>query len=174
MNEMRNRGYINVMWLDASYWAIKPIDHLFSLIEKDGFFMENSGHNLGTWTSDEVLDDYGMSRDDAMNLPMLIAGGFGLSFDHPIGNSFLNQWLAKSQDGHSFVGSWDNNLGDVSDDPRCKGHRHDMSLASMIAHKHRLSFFPNNTFMAYYGWYEKYKNDPEFNTADISFLLQGM
>jgi hypothetical protein len=172
--EMRSRGYKNVMWMDASFWAIKNLDTIFNIIDRRGYIMIDAGHNVGTWTSDEVLKDFQIDRDFAMTIPMFIAGGFGLNFECDIGNAFLDKWLSKSQDGHSFMGSWDNNMKDVSKDPRCHGHRHDMSVGSLLAADLNMSFFPNNMFMAYYEWYEKYKTDPNYNTDSIALLLQGM
>lgn len=174
MNLMRERGYTNVMWMDASFWAIKPLTNIFDHIQEFGYFMVDAGHVAGVWTSDRVLEAVHITRDDAMKIPLFIAGGFGLAFDSIAGNVFLDTWLKCSRDGYSFHGKWDNNDQSVSSDPRCHGHRHDMSVGSLIAKEMGLKFLPNNTHMAYYEWYQQYKNDPAFDTENVALLLQGM
>lgn len=168
---MRKAGYKQVMWMDSSVWAIENINFMFNSIEASGYLMEDSGHNVGTWSSDTCLNALGVNREDAFGIPMFIAGCFGLSFDTAIGNTFLDKWLSEVD---LFKGSWNNNNLDVSKDKRVHGHRHDMTVASIIAKDMKLEYFKNNTFMSYYEWYQKYKTDPSFNTKMISLLLQGM
>lgn len=171
---MRQRGYENVMWLDASFWAIAPFHNMFDIIEKDGHLMVDADHFIGIWSSDKVLESFNLTRDMAMSMKMFLAGGFGLSFKSERSNKFLDKWLDRSKDGFSFIGKWDNKDRSVSNDPRCHGHRHDMTVGSILAHELKMSYFKVNTFMAYYQWYETYKHTDEVKDKSISFLLQGL
>jgi len=127
--------YKLVLWCDASVWAIKSLQPVFDhLACHSHLFFNISGTNIGTWTSDACLHGFGLNRDLAISMPMLVGGCFGLNLTTLVAQEFLHQWLEKSKDGFSFPGAWDNKQQQVSQDPRCLGHRHDQSVASIIAH----------------------------------------
>ena len=84
-------------------------------------------------------------------MPMFTAGFTGLNFDSKIGVDFLMDWHRYACDGDSFKGTWGNENGQMSKDPRCEGHRHDMSVASLLAHKYGMKMSPGGTYLAYIG-----------------------
>ncbi len=112
--------------------------------------MEEAGWLVGQWATDASLAKLGMSRDAAMTVPMFSAGFTGLDLRNERSREFLRRWHAAAQDGVSFIGPWTNQDRKCSADPRVLGHRHDMTAASIIAHK--LGMVPAKpTFMAYDG-----------------------
>lgn len=135
INKVKEMGYKQILWLDASVYAIKKIDFIWEIIETKGFLMQNAGHFVGTWSNDKCLDYFNLSRNDAISMPMYgNAGLLGLNFNNEKAIDFFNKWHKASEDG-IFVGDWNNNNFSESDDLRCKGHRHDMSAGSIIANK---------------------------------------
>jgi len=125
-------GYEQVLWLDASCVAMKNIDPLFEIIENDGYIGQEAGHYVGTWTNDQSLKMYNLTRDKAMYFPMIgNAGLLGLNRHNELAMDFFNQWHNASKDG-GFIGSWTNKNNTESIDTRCKGHRHDMSHSSIL------------------------------------------
>jgi len=104
---------------------------------------------------------------------MFSGGLIGLNFKNNIANEFLNQLFAKTKDG-SFVGAWRNINESVSKDPRVQGHRHDMTIGSVISNRLNMNMVPTNTFWTQTGWYNKYKDDLNLDTSKICFLAQGM
>ncbi len=133
MDKAIDLGYRYILWLDASCFAIKNVDPLFELIKRDGILMQNSGHNLGTWTNDKTLDYFGISRDEAMNMPMFgNAGMFGIDMQNPLGIGFYKMYRLSMLNG-MFNGAWTNIAKTESQDIRCQGHRHDNSCGSAIA-----------------------------------------
>ncbi len=147
----RAQGYESALFADASIYAVKPFDLVFTIIENEGYFFEEAGHWTGTWTTDAALEQMGLTRDEAMKIPMLTAGFVGLNFSSDIANAFLDRWHELALDGITFPGPWQNRDGAASDDPRCEGHRHDMSAASVTAHKLGMKLRTNGDTLAYIG-----------------------
>ena len=130
------------LWLDASFFAIKPIDYLFYIIENKGYLMQNDNNRLGHWTHDRCLEKYDLTRDEAMKIKMYVAGCTGLNFNNSVSSEFLEQWLDAARDGFSFHVQWDNKNKRMSHDERGRGHRHDMSVGSIIANKLGMEYEP--------------------------------
>lgn len=153
------RGYKKILWVDASVWAVKPLDPIWSSLEEKGYMKEYAGHLVGTWSSDTQLQYFGITRDEAMDLPMHANGGFfALDFDVPIAVEFFNRWKKAMLDGQ-FIGPWTNKNNEVSADPRCQGTRHDMTCGSIIANQLGMTAYPRDTLMAYIG--DVYGTPPE-------------
>lgn len=143
-------GYDQVLWADASVWAIKNIQPMFDHIEKQGWmFFQNVV--TGNWTSDACLEGFGISRDKAMGIPMLMGICMGWDMRRNDCRSFLKDWLAKAVDGFSFPGSWTNKNHEVSNDDRVYGHRHDQSVASILAWSYGMPYIiPHQTYFEYF------------------------
>lgn len=139
------------LWVDAVIYAIRPLDPIFDYLSGHSHLFFFNG-NIGQWTSDACLAGFNVTRDQALNLPMLLGCCMGFNFRSPVTREFLARWVAKSQDGMSFQGSWSNtgaNFGSVSSDPRCLGHRHDQSVASLLAWELGMSLVPKDDYVAY-------------------------
>jgi len=136
----RKEGYDAALWLDASFYAVKPIGPVFDIIFKDGHLMQRDGNRIGSWTHDKCLEKYGLTRDEAMGMSLYTAGCTGLDFSNETSLEYLRLWLDAAKDGVSFIGDWKNKGGKMSADKRCAGHRHDMSAGSIIAHQLGMKF----------------------------------
>lgn len=144
-------GFSLALYVDASIYAAKPFDHVFDHIAEHGYFFEEAGHWTGTWTSDVALAKMGLTRDEAMQIPMLTAGFVGFDLKNDLALDFLAAWHGHSRDGVTFKGPWKNRNGEASSDARCEGHRHDMSVASILAHRMGMDLQKNGEVLAYVG-----------------------
>lgn len=160
-------GYTKILWLDSSCYAIKDISPVFDIIESEGYFMEYAGHLAGTWTNDRALDYFGITRDEAMEIPLFSAGFTGLDFTNEIVKEFFKTWEQAMLDG-MFRGKWDNKEKTESQDERCFGHRHDLSTASIIAYQLGMPFHSGENLFQY----ASPSDTP--NTDDVVFFLQGI
>ena len=144
IEKMLALGYTRIFWADSSVVFVKNPSILFEKIEKDGFFFEHAGHLAGHWCQQSTLDYFGITRDDAMKIPMFSAGLTGLDFEKKETISFFEKWKQSMIDGQ-FRGSW-------------ADHRHDMTCGSIIAFQMGLTdrFSLPGDFFAYIG--------PGFNT----------
>ncbi len=125
-----------ILWCDSVVYATKSIDPIFEQIERDGYlFFDNIGFTIGDYTSDDCLQKHGMTREQAFNAKMIMACVMGFDTWSIPAKEFLNRYIAAADDGVSYLGDWHNNNLQVSADMRCKGHRHDQSVASIIIHQ---------------------------------------
>lgn len=146
--EAVRRGARSVLWLDASCLAVRPLTDLFGAVDDRGYVLfRNGSRMLGEWAGDATLEWFGVYREDAMAIPEVNAAALGLNVDHPVGAEFLRRWVAAADAGTPFRGrtapmlraadypdvKWNRN-GAVSADRRVRGHRHDQTVAGLIAH----------------------------------------
>ena len=171
LKEVEKKGYDSVLWLDASFWAIQKIDGLFEMIEKEGHVLQSSGYPLGQWSSDNALAYMNMSREEAFDLTMFSGGLTGYNLACPLTKKFIDEYYKYAIEGIPFRGKWTNEHQEVSKDSRVRGHRHDMVVGTILAHRMGLRIIPNNTVFSYYGWYEKYKK--EMDLSGVYFVCEG-
>ncbi len=130
------QGYDVVVWVDASFWAISPVESIFEFVENAGYmFPLDASLSVGQWCSDAALLTLGVDRESAFDIPMFSAGFMGLNLTDARSQQYLREWHARATDGTTFAGAWTNNNRQVSNDPRVLGHRHDMTAGSVIAYK---------------------------------------
>lgn len=134
---MRERGYNQILWLDASVYAVKDPKPVFDWIDKHGYFMEEAGHYVGQWCNDRTLEFFGITREEAMTMPMFSAGFVGLDFRNETAVTFFSRWKNAMLNG-MFKGDWSN-------------HRHDMSAGSIIANQMGLIYSKGGTYFSYVG-----------------------
>lgn len=128
----RAEGYTTIQWLDASFWAIKPMDRLFAEIESEGHYLAPEAFSVGSWCTDAALVTLGLEREEAFTIPLVIAGAIGLDLTNERSMKFLDEWSRLSKDGVTFLGPWRQDGLDTKD-KRVHGHRHDLTAASVIA-----------------------------------------
>ena len=149
-----SKDYDVVFWMDASCYLIKDIQPILDIVERDGYFMHEAGHWAGTWSNDNSLSYFGLTREEAMKIPMFTAGCFGLNLKSEIGLKFLSQWLDAANSG-AFKGSWTD-------------HRHDLTCGSIIANRLEMKFQFGQNYLQY--------GAPEtpVNNETVTIKLQGL
>lgn len=152
----RLKGLELILWLDARCVAVRGLEPLFERIERRGYllFLGGSG-KLGEWASDEALARFKLTRDAAMSIPEVNAAAVGLNVTSPVAREFLELWREEARHGVAFRGvsetpgtpedHWDlkwNRNRRASADPRVRGHRHDQTVAGMLAHRLGMTLTP--------------------------------
>ena len=143
-------GYTKLLWLDCSVFAVNHIQPIFDLIDKDGYFIQDSGWTCDQWTNKKTLKYF---NTDGKGMTMFSSGVTGINIDSPIGKEFFNKWKQSMLDG-MFNGSW-------------KDFRHDQSNGSIIANQMGLKIHSCNDYYSY-----KCEHVPP--TDKTIFLLEGM
>ena len=153
-------GYDLILYIDASIYATRDISDCLKTIEDKGYLLEDCGFPIGNFSTDYCLDFFNINRDDAMSMKMHSAGFTGLNFKSALSSKFIGllydygfrpcQSLLK--------GAWNNNNNACSLDERCKGHRHDQTLAAIIASNLPMQITPP-LYMNYYSAENKYSNE---------------
>jgi hypothetical protein len=163
-------GYELILWLDASVTARKSVQPVFDIIQNAGYVMQQAGWQVGTWANDACLNYFGITRDEAMTMEMYGNAGFlGLNVHNPLAMEFLNLWEASAKAG-MFKGAWTNANNSESADPRCRGHRHDMSCGSIIANKLGM----NKNYLRGDEWLEYNAPGAHPRNETIIFQAQGV
>ncbi len=140
-------GHDSLLWLDASCWAVKPVEPLFDEIEREGHCFSTEVDprfstepwKAGQWLKDEALATLGITRDEAMTIPLLGGMFMGVCLKHERSKRWLDDFIRICQDGHTLVGAMRNVGGSVSKDPRCLGHVADQAIAAVLAHRYGMA-----------------------------------
>jgi hypothetical protein len=144
----RQRGFRYVLWADSSIKVLRPLEPLWDLIEAQGYWIsKNYSWNNGEWTWPTAYGDLGIAPEDNWRIPQVIATSFGLDLQHPKGLGFFEEYLRLAKT-RAFCGPWFNRRhpdyahhnfaeypsGDC-ENTQIRGHRHDQTAASLIAHR---------------------------------------
>lgn len=129
-------GYDSILWCDSPIVAVKDIQPVFDYIEKHGYiFFDNIGHPLGKWTNDKCLEYFGVTREEAMDIQMIMACCMGFSLHNLTAARFLGDYIALADE--LYPGSW-------------AEHRHDQTVASFLIHEYGMDIIKGqDTFFAY-------------------------
>lgn len=139
-------GYNSAIWIDTNLYAHKPIDSIINHVNEKGYLILLNGWTTGEWSTDEQLAAFGYSRDEAMQIPQAMACVIGLNFYSEDGMNIFQLYRSNT---HLFKGSWKNDEGQVSSDPRVLGSRHDQTVLSLIAYSNGYDFTPPNGIVTY-------------------------
>jgi hypothetical protein len=143
-------GFRYVVWMDSTFQPMASIEPLWEHIKEHGWYCARQGDaKLGEWTGDTALKMFGLTRDEAMNIPLVYSGLVGFDMWNFAAQRMWTMWremeawgvfigahlnIPHSPFGHHGL-KW---AGHCSGDPRCKGHRHDESALSFILHQLKL------------------------------------
>jgi len=143
--EAMHQGFDVVIWVDAAFLLVKPIDPLLAWVVANKYFLCKNGYKVGTWCSDAALESMNLTREQTFEIEEASSYCVGLDLKTCVGQKFLEQWATYALDGKTFPGFHSNinregydgspqrSEGFVSADPRVQGHRHDQTAASIIA-----------------------------------------
>jgi hypothetical protein len=144
MEQAADLGYDILIWVDAAIMARASLEPLIQrILEKQIFFFSRGISSMGAWTSDYALEELGFTREEAFKIRDVITIVIGIDIRSPKGKVFLNEWKLAAMHKKVLLGvdkpltltdSYWNTYGQLSNDPRVKGHRHDQPLLSMLAH----------------------------------------
>ncbi len=171
LKEAQKKGYTKILWVDASFWAIKNVDHILYDLISNRILVQSSGYPLGQWASDICLNKMGVSREKSFSLDLFSGGFIGLNLEDPNVLNFFNEFYRYAIEGTCFKGAWRNQNNEVSKHPKVSGHRHDMTVGSILMNQMGFNIQPNNKYFNYYSWYKKYKS--EMDLSKVYFVCEG-
>lgn len=160
----RRLGFDQAVWVDASCWAVRDLGEIWARIDRDGYYLEPDGNPVGPWTNDRALELLSLTRDEAMEMPLVEGKLWGLNLRDDTAVALLDELLRLAQTG-AFTGSLTNHDGSQSSDSRCHGHRGDISVLSPLADSFGLTIQPFKRV-----WFPANGEPP----AEAVMLSQGM
>ena len=131
VNAMR-KGYTTLLWLDCSVFALKNIDPLFELIEKESVYFWRSGWNLAQSAADSDLAYAGWTRDEAELLYECASGMVGVNLLDQRVRRLMDIFIDANSKG---VCSTSRHHDNQSKDPRFKFARQDQTALTIAYHK---------------------------------------
>jgi hypothetical protein len=155
-------GYTHILWVDASFWAVKSPMTIFDIIDEQGFYCFRTGYNLGQTISDSVLATLRLTRDQVADANEWAGGFLGFRMDNPDGARLYRLWKSYVESGLS-KGS--RNHDGQSSDPRFLHFRQDQSCFSLAMYQLGLTNKYSTEAVAYW---------PQHNPEEVIFFLQGI
>lgn len=136
IKKARELGYEIVLWCDSPIHVIKPLDQAWEyLIENKYFFFDNIGHSCGKWSNQKALDYFGVSKEEAMGIKMIMACCMGFNFSDKSVKELADEYYELAD--YLYPGSWDD-------------HRHDQTVMSFLLWRDGFNILiGQNTFFAY-------------------------
>lgn len=137
-------GYTTLLWADACIVPIRDLETLFLEIEADGIWLSRNGWLNGQWCAESFYQYINISREENWRISHVVATAFGLDVTKANGKTFYEEYLRLSQT-RAFCGPWwntnsreyasmrGNPRAGVCGPPEVLGHRHDQSVASVLA-----------------------------------------
>lgn len=155
----RNAGADIGILVDAAFYSIRDIGPLVDHIAQTGYFLCRNGYSVGEWSSDRCLERMGVERKEAWEMEEISSYCVGLNFSDGRCTELLHRWCGCAADRLTFCGPHTStmhegrNRGHVSTDSRVRGHRHDQTSLSILAHRLGMRELVNRPrFTAYRGY----------------------
>jgi hypothetical protein len=137
----RNSGADIAILCDAAFFAVRDIGPLVDHIARTGYYLCRNGNQVGHWSSDRCLERMNVSRADSFGIEEVSSYCVGLNFSDGRCTELLYRWCGYAADRLTFPGPHTaimhdgRNRGFVSVDSRVRGHRHDQTALSILAHR---------------------------------------
>lgn len=159
-------GHDVLMWMDACIVPQGSLEPLWERIESRGAWISKNGWINGQWCADPFYLYAGVTREQNWNIQHVVATAFGLDLRTSIGRAIYDEYLRLCQTP-AIQGPWCNRNHpqhvdapressgciwcDPCGPPEVIGHRHDQSILSVLAWKHKVELTEPPAWFAYKG-----------------------
>lgn len=123
--EVQSMGFKRAFWLDTSILPVVSLNQIFDMIQEDGYFAMGNTHYIGPYCNSFVLDAFGITAEQADQIPSCSAGIFGVDFTTEIGKRIVEQYYQAACHKVAFFSP-----------------RSDQNALSIILHKNNLKLCP--------------------------------
>jgi hypothetical protein len=131
--EAIRQGYTQILWVDSPVVALQDVSPIFERITKDGYLtLENFGYNCAQTCSDDSLNYFALTRDQAEKHPEYASGIIGINTESQKGRALIRGFIEACKAG---VAEGSRYHDGQSNDPRFLFHRQDQSVLSLVAAK---------------------------------------
>jgi len=139
-------GFDIGIWLDAACEVLGDLTPIIGEVIERGIYVAADDQPLGEWISDQALERFSVTRDEAMQIRLCGGCIVGLDMRNGGGWQFIREWMDLGAAGlfytsHSALAPDKMSSLRMSDgpdnvvhstDPRCKGHRSDEACFSLM------------------------------------------
>lgn len=100
--EAQVKGFKRVLWLDTAILPVVSLNEIFDMIQKTGYFCMGNSHNIGPYMTSPAIDAFGITFDEANEIPSCSAGITGVDFTTDVGKTIIDRWYAAAQNKVAF------------------------------------------------------------------------
>jgi hypothetical protein len=147
---LKQNDYDKMFWMDSSIIVVNDFTPIIDYVEENKVLLiqDNSDlntgmkYNAGQWLCDHSLKYLDITREESFEIPQMYSAFMGWNLRDETARKHLEKFIevAKMDNGNAFHGPSDND-GICSKDERVKGHRHDQSVAAVLANQLGLELF---------------------------------
>lgn len=103
--EAQNLGYQHVLWLDTSLHPLDNLERIFSEIEEKGYFVMSSCSLRKSLVGymDSAMKALSLNETICEKIPHISSPIFGLNYEYGEVNSFLNEWMAETENVYPYM-----------------------------------------------------------------------
>jgi hypothetical protein len=145
MDQARVKGYRYIAWVDSVIRLQQPFSVVAKIVAERGYFFGHNNPRLGNYTSDDCLSYFDMDRESIMDTPCIHGGLMFLDMENEKAAKFLKKTKELAFSGGPYCADWRNDSGQVSKDPRVKGHRPQQSVAVILTLKLGMTRYVDNS-----------------------------
>ncbi|MFC3343352.1 hypothetical protein [Paenibacillus abyssi] len=129
-----------IIYSDSGMEVIRPLDPLIDICKRQGGIMLFRAHNLlnKAWTKRDCFALMKCDSEDYWNAEQLM-GSFCLFMNNQKNKAFVKEWLTYCLD-ERILTDIANQCG-LNNFPEFKDHRHDQSVLSLLAVKHKIEVY---------------------------------
>ena len=100
--EARRMGFKRVLWLDTAVVPLVSLNLIFQMIAEKGYFVMGNTHTIGKYMNAPAAAYFGLTVEEAHQIPSCSAGLLGVDFSNPIGRTLLDRWNRAAHDPDAF------------------------------------------------------------------------
>lgn len=100
--EARAKGFKRALWLDTAILPVVSLNTIFDMIQKKGYFSMGNSHNIGPYMTSPAIQAFGLTFEEANQIPSCSAGITGVDFTTNVGRTIVDQWYRAAQNKVAF------------------------------------------------------------------------
>jgi hypothetical protein len=100
--EAQAKGFKRALWLDTAVLPVVSVNTLFEMIREAGYFSMGNSHNIGPYITSPAIQAFGITQEQADEIPSCSAGLTGLDFTTHVGRTILDKWYGAAQNKVAF------------------------------------------------------------------------
>jgi len=100
--EAQAKGYKKALWLDTAILPVVSLNTIFDMIQEKGYFSMGNSHNIGPYMTSPAIQAFGITFEEAHQIPSCSAGITGIDFTQIVGRTIVDRWYAAAQNKVAF------------------------------------------------------------------------
>jgi hypothetical protein len=100
--EAQAKGFKRALWLDTAILPVVSLNTIFDMIQEKGYFSMGNSHNIGPYMTSPAIQAFGITIEQANEIPSCSAGITGIDFTTDVGCTIVDKWYAAAQNKVAF------------------------------------------------------------------------